>query len=172
MDGVVRAADAVDAPEPLDDPHGVPVDVVVDHVVAVLEVLAFRNAVRRDQDVDLVRPPRHQHVPPLRTRRKAGEDRVEVGPQTRRRRASVNRARDLRRLEPELRLCRARDVGVEVVRRIGERREDQDLPVAGVERMRDFLPDQVQERLQLRVVRGRDVRHEGRQFAQPRRVRL
>ena len=39
-DGVLRA-DAVDAPEALDDPNRVPVDVVVDEVVAVLEVLAL-----------------------------------------------------------------------------------------------------------------------------------
>ena len=39
-DGVSRA-DAVDAPEALDDPNRVPVNVVIDQVVAVLEVLAF-----------------------------------------------------------------------------------------------------------------------------------
>ena len=53
LDLRVGRADAVDAAEPLDDPHRVPVDVVVDDVVAVLEVLALADAVGADQHVDL-----------------------------------------------------------------------------------------------------------------------
>ena len=52
LDGGVRRADAVDAAEPLDDSDRVPVDVVVDEVVAVLEVLAFGDAIGRDENVD------------------------------------------------------------------------------------------------------------------------
>ena len=43
LDLRVGRADAVDAAESLDDPHRVPVDVVVDQVVAVLEVLALAD---------------------------------------------------------------------------------------------------------------------------------
>ena len=49
----VPATDAVDPAKPLDDPHRVPVDVVVDEVVAVLEVLALGDTVRGDQDVQV-----------------------------------------------------------------------------------------------------------------------
>ena len=52
LDGVVAGADAVDAAETLDDAHRIPVDVVVDQVVAVLEVLAFADAVGGDEEVD------------------------------------------------------------------------------------------------------------------------
>lgn len=45
-------ADPVDPSEPLNDAHRVPVDVIVDAVVAVLEVLAFGDAVGGNQNVD------------------------------------------------------------------------------------------------------------------------
>lgn len=48
LDAGVLAADTVDTPETLDDANGIPVDVVVDQIVAVLKVLAFGNAVRGD----------------------------------------------------------------------------------------------------------------------------
>ena len=57
LDALVGRADAVDAAEALDDPHRVPVDVVVDEEVAVLEVLALADAVGADQHVDLALPP-------------------------------------------------------------------------------------------------------------------
>ena len=43
-------ANAVDAPEALDDPDRIPVDVVVYEVIAVLKVLAFGDAVRGDEE--------------------------------------------------------------------------------------------------------------------------
>ena len=49
----VEASDTVDSPETLDDTNRVPVDVVVDEVVAILKVLALGDAVGGDQDVDL-----------------------------------------------------------------------------------------------------------------------
>ena len=52
LDALVGRADAVDAAEALDDAHRVPVDVVVDEVVAVLEVLAFGDAVGGDEQVE------------------------------------------------------------------------------------------------------------------------
>ena len=54
--GVLRSQ-AVDAAEALDDTHGVPVDVVVHQAVAVLQVLALGDAVRREDDVDLAELP-------------------------------------------------------------------------------------------------------------------
>ena len=46
------AADAVDPAKALNQPHRVPVDVVVDHGVAVLQVLPLGNAVGGDEQVD------------------------------------------------------------------------------------------------------------------------
>src|SRR5690606_18163207 len=46
--GVLRP-DAVDTAETLDDPHRIPMNVIVDHEVAVLQVLTLRDAVSTDQ---------------------------------------------------------------------------------------------------------------------------
>ena len=79
LDGCVDAADTVNAAEALDDAHGIPVDVVVDEVIAVLKVLAFGDAVGGDEQVNLA-VLRHgwNLVAVLGTRRKVGEDLVEV----------------------------------------------------------------------------------------------
>ena len=47
------AADAVDAPTPLDETHWIPVDVVVEHGVAVLQVLPFGDAVGGNQQINV-----------------------------------------------------------------------------------------------------------------------
>src|SRR6185312_13423719 len=80
LDGRVGAADAVDAAETLDDAHRVPVDVVVDEVVAVLQVLAFGNAVGGDQQVDFAILRHGLHLDPLfGAWGEVGEDVGEVG---------------------------------------------------------------------------------------------
>jgi len=50
----VRAADAVDAPVALNQANRIPGQIVVDDEAAVLEVLAFRENVRADENVDLL----------------------------------------------------------------------------------------------------------------------
>ena len=45
LDDAVLAADTVDAPETLYDAHWVPMDVVIDEVIAVLQVLSLADAV-------------------------------------------------------------------------------------------------------------------------------
>lgn len=80
LDGVTGTANSVNASEALDDPHRVPVDVVVDEVIAVLEVLAFGDAVRGDEEVNFTLL-RHggDFVAPLGARGEIGEDVVEGG---------------------------------------------------------------------------------------------
>jgi hypothetical protein len=48
-------SDAVDPAETLDNADRVPVDVVVDDVIAVLEVLPFGKAVGPDEEINLAR---------------------------------------------------------------------------------------------------------------------
>ena len=54
LDAGVRRADAVHAAKPLNDAHWVPVNVVVDQIVAVLQVLAFGDTVGADQQVNFL----------------------------------------------------------------------------------------------------------------------
>ena len=52
LDRVIDTTNAVNASEALDDPDRIPVDVVVDEVIAVLEVLAFGDTIRGDKEID------------------------------------------------------------------------------------------------------------------------
>ena len=47
------AADTVNASESLNDSDGIPVNVVVDQIVAVLQVLSFRDTVRCNQNINV-----------------------------------------------------------------------------------------------------------------------
>ena len=54
LNDLVPAPDTVNTPESLDNANRVPVNIVVDAIIAVLQVLTFRNTVRCNQHVDLV----------------------------------------------------------------------------------------------------------------------
>ena len=57
----VRRSDTVNAPEALDYADRIPVDVVIDEVIAILEVLSFRDTVGANQDIDLIGIVRHSY---------------------------------------------------------------------------------------------------------------
>ena len=138
-------------------------DVVVDQIVAVLEVLAFGNAVRGDQDVDLVVVVREEKRLFLGKRGEEREDGVEVHLELRNRGTPVLRAGDHGRVQAELFLRERRDVLVEVGGRVGERGEDQDFPVAGIDRILDLLLNLRHQVIELGIVFRRDVRDHGDQ---------
>ena len=54
LDMVVSASDTVNSSEPLDNAHRVPMNVIVDEVVAVLQVLTFGNTVGCNQNIKLI----------------------------------------------------------------------------------------------------------------------
>ena len=74
---LVRRAEAIDAAEALHDAHRVPVHVVIDHAIAVLEVLPLRNTIRRDDNIYLALP-LGKSDGFLRTRRETAEDILEA----------------------------------------------------------------------------------------------
>jgi hypothetical protein len=80
LDGVIDTTNAVNASEALDDPDRIPVDVIVHEVIAVLQVLAFRDAVRGDKEIyfTLLRHSR-DFAAPFGARGEIGEDVVEGG---------------------------------------------------------------------------------------------
>ena len=90
---VVSASDTVNSSEPLDNAHRVPMNVIVDEVVAVLQVLTFGNTVGGDQHIDFRLITRHQQLLVLRDRREAGQHRVQVGTELRTGCPSFHRAR-------------------------------------------------------------------------------
>ena len=153
VDLAAAAAHAVDTPEALDEPHRVPVDVVVQHGVAVLQVLPLGDAVGGDQQIDLVRVGVRAAAG---ARGEVGEDGVEI----------VGAAGGAgvvaghhRQIQAELG-CQAGQVVVQVVRRVLEGGEHQQLavgPAVLVEgRVRGLVPNDLFDLVQLAVARRRD----------------
>lgn len=83
LDLGVGRADAVDAAESLDDPYWVPVNVVVDEIVTVLQVLAFTDDIGADQHIEFAGGFGHGEVALLGPGREQRQDLLEVvaGPQ-------------------------------------------------------------------------------------------
>ena len=61
LDRIMQATDAVDPTEALDQAHWIPVNVEIDQQIGILKVLALRDAVRGDQQIDfsVLRQPLH-----------------------------------------------------------------------------------------------------------------
>ena len=114
-------------------------NVVVDAVVAVLQVLAFGDAVGCDQDIDVLLASRHKDVSVLRSRREACEDVVERRLKVLQRGSAVDRAADHAAVEAVLVHDVPADIIVQILCRVGECCEYQHLLVAGVDRVLDLL---------------------------------
>ena len=132
---LVAGADAVDAAEALDDAHRVPVDVVVDQVVAVLKVLALGDAVGGDQDVDLAGRGRVDHGAFLGERREGGQDRGEIPADLGQVSSGCCRYAGHHGAEcrPSSSKAQSAMLVVEVVGGVGKGGEDDDLAIAGVD---------------------------------------
>ena len=140
-------------------------DVVVDEVVAVLQVLAFGDTVGADQQIDFVRLVRQHHGFLFRARREQGEQFLKIVA------ALVGAAFDggLRRtlagdlgaVKSELGQQLWREVCVQVIGGVGKGGEDQHLLVAGVDGVFDLAEQLRLEVLQLSVVLRRDLAHRG-----------
>ena len=69
-------------------------DVVVDQIIAVLQVLALGNTVGGNQHIDLRRIVRKQNVFAFRDGREARQNGIQICPQLRDRRLPIHRAVD------------------------------------------------------------------------------
>ena len=92
LDVLVSAADTVDSSKTLDNAYRVPVNVIVDQIIAVLQVLTFRNAVCRNQHINFRGTTGHQNIPVFGNGREAGQHVVECCLEAFDRGTSVNRA--------------------------------------------------------------------------------
>ena len=144
--------DAVDPAEPLDDANRVPVDVEVDDGVAVLEVLAFADAVRGDKQIDVafVSEIRRTFLGP---RRKGSDDAGEVLAEARQRGFVVACACDKGRVQTEFFLCPIRKFVIKVMSGIGKGSKDEELAVALVDGLATLALDDFAESGELGVTR-------------------
>ena len=172
LDTGVFAADTVDPAKPLDDAHRVPVDVIVDEVVTVLQVLALADAVGGDEDVQRTGIAGHQVLFVLGDGRKAGQHGVQVAAQAGDDGAPLHITGHFRRVQTKFFLGIPADVLVEVIRRIRKGGEDDEFSVVGVDRVGDLLVDQVKQLPEFTVMRRGDVGHHEKQQLQRFGVRL
>ena len=133
-------------------------NVVVNQIVAVLQVLSLGNAVGRNQDIDIHLAVRHEEFSALRNRRKASEHVVESCRKLFYRALSVHASRDDGGIQSVARFQKGADLLIEILRSIGKCREDEHFFVAFVNRVLYFLREQVKELLQLAVMCGRKLR--------------
>ena len=126
VNGGIHAANAVDAAEALDDADRIPVDVVIDEVVAILKVLAFADAIRGDEKVDLALLRHGGHLFAfLRAGRKVGQNlvigRIAEG------RAGVSTTTNQSSVDAKFGSCPVQERVVEVGSGVGESGEDKNL---------------------------------------------
>ena len=157
------AAYAIDPSKALYDPHGVPVDVIIDQVVAVLQVLPFRYAICGNQDVEIRRTAGEQHRSSFGDWGKTRQHGVHVGTQLGNGASAVHRAGDLCRFQTELLFCKFTYVCIKIIRRVGERGENDYLGVAGIYRMCNLVFDQSEKSAEFCVMLGSDVGDHARQ---------
>ena len=165
LDALVGRADAVDAAEALDDAHRVPVDVVVDEPVAVLEVLALGDAVGGDEQVELALAGKLLRAL-LRARCERGEDRGEILAQPGQRRLVAARAGDQRGVDAERRLRPRGELVVEVAAVSAKAVKTITLRLPGLIGLRHLLFDHLAQRRELGVAGGIDLRRRREQRRQ------
>ena len=164
LNHLVARANTIDTTESLNDAHGVPVNIIINKVVAVLKVLTFGDTVRGNQDVNLLLLIWQQLVSLFRYGREQCENRIELC------RYALDRGSDTTAgNKPCVQPCFLHDDGcevlVEVFCRIGESREDKHFLVVAVDGMGKLIAQVLHEHLQLAVVLGRDVAKHDQQQA-------
>ena len=165
LDVLVSAADTVDSSKTLDDAYRVPVNVIVDQIIAVLQVLAFRNAVCCNQHINFRGTTGHQNIPVFGNGREAGQHVVECCLEAFDRGTSVNRAGNYSGIQPIFLLYKRTHIVKEVLCRIRKCRENQHFSVAGIDRVLNFFRQQLEQFLQLCVMLRRDIcHHKGQQL--------
>ena len=145
-------------------------NIVVDQIVAVLQVLTFGNTVRSNQNVDFGRIVRHEHIFALGNRREAGQHMIERCFQAANGRFAVRTSGNHRRVQSMARFHMGADLIIQVVCRVRKGRKNDDLPVARIDRMGDLIVQQLKERLELAVMRRCDVVHHQKQQLQILRI--
>ena len=161
----VGGADAVDASEALNDAHGVPVDVVVDQVVAILEVLALADHVGSDEHVQLARFLGHRKATLFRVRREQRHDLLEVEAYSQGRLRAMAASRDDSCIKADVGECGS-EFPVEVVGGVSERGEDEYLAVTLVDRVLSLVHNQLLELAEFEIMLGRDLAHLAEEFPQ------
>ena len=120
-------------------------NVIVDQIIAVLQVLTFRNAVCRNQHINFRGTTGHQNIPVFGDRRKTGQHIVECCLEALDRGAPVNRAGNYSGIQPIFLLYKRTHIVKEVLCSIRKCRKNQHFLVAGIDRMLNFFGQQLEQ---------------------------
>ena len=162
---LIAAADTVNSSKPLDNAHGVPVNVVVNQIVAVLKVLALGNTVGGNQNINIGIVIGQQESLIFRNGRETGQHCVQVVGELGNGGFAVNGASDHCGVHVELLLHVGGHILIKVVCCIRKGGEDNHLPVALVDGMLHLVLEHPQQFLQFAVIFGGDVpNHQGQQL--------
>ena len=112
-------------------------------IIAVLQVLTFRDTVRCDQHINFGGAARHQNIPTFGNRGKAGQHIIQCCLKSFDRCFSINGAGDDRCIQSIVLLDILADMVVQILGRIRKRREDQDFLILVIDGMLDFLRQQL-----------------------------
>lgn len=130
----------------------VPVDVIIDQIIAILQVLALRNTVGGDQNVDLLCAAWHQYSPSFGDGGEADQHIVQGSFQSFDSRFSINGPGNHGGIQPVFRFDIACHLDMHILRRIRERREDQHFSIPPVDRTVHLFVQQLQEILKFQIV--------------------
>ena len=122
-------------------------NVVVNQVIAILQILSFGDTVGRNQHVNLRRVVRKKNRLVLRNRREAGQYVIEGRLQAFGGRLSINRAGDDRRIQAIPIFHVFAHMFIQVTGGIRECGEDDDLFVSGVDGVSHLIIQQPEQRL-------------------------
>ena len=131
----VLTTNTVNTTEPLDNADGVPVNVVVDQIVTVLQVLAFGNTVGSDQHINRSVVIGHQQMLVLGNRREAGQDGLQITMQILDRGLTIDSTRNHGCIQPISGFDVFADMLVQIVSGVCEGGENNDFLIAFVNGM-------------------------------------
>ena len=141
-------------------------NVVIDEIIAVLQVLTFGNTVGGNQNVNFIRTPRKQHSTPFGNRRETGQNVIHAAVEPFDGRSAFHRTGDHGGVKSVTFHDVLADVFIQVFRRVGECREHQHFAVAGVDGVFDFIGDDSEQFLELGIMIRGYVRYKGDQHHQ------
>ena len=140
------------AAESLDDADRIPVDVVVDERIAVLEVLTLGDAVGGDEQIDLALFGKVRRAF-LGAGREGGQDAGQVLAEFGQRGLVMARPGDQGAVQAKFVQRPGGNSPIQVVGGVGEGREDENLAVVGVDRLTTLAADDLAEGVELGVSR-------------------
>ena len=127
-------------------------NIVVNQIIAVLQVLTFRNTVSSNQKINLCFIIRHKQVLVLGYRREASQYRIQITSQFRNGSAALYRTRYHRCIESEILLYIFAYIIKQILSRISKSGKDNDFLIILIDWVLQFILDNPEQLLKFRII--------------------